>query len=249
MFPQKMDNTTKIFSAKYFLMMMKHRYQSNSLTSFGHEFSTIGNQSDAWKDEIVSGSENLYNSFDLTTEPINNEVFEEILRDEDRTSTKRQNMDEDLRKVWGIIDEMYKQQVEREKKYLENVNVHHQISFDEVFDLERTLNASPEKEDKVISWNNGDTSSNAIRDPWKMKHSYDTDGFKIYSDIEFETSLPKKGNGSFPSIDNEYFENDYDEVSHLDSAVLNTDSILTKKTSWKRSISSLFSKKKKLRIN
>jgi len=244
-----MGNTTKKFSAKTSLMMMKHRYLRNSLTSFDQELITIGNQSDAWKDEIVSGSENLYNSFDLTAEPINNEVFEEILRDEDRTSTKRQNMDEDLRKVWGIIDEMYKQQVQREQKYLEKVNVYHQISFDEVFDLERTLKASPEKEDKVISWNNGDTSSNAIRDPWKMKHSYDTDGFKIYSDIEFETSLPKKGDGSFPSLDNEYFENDYDEVSHLDSAVLNTDSILTKKTSWNRSISSLFSKKKKLRIN
>ena len=249
MFPQKMDNTTKKFSAKTFLMMMKHHYLRNSLTSFDQELITIGNQSDAWKDEIVSGSENLSNGFDLTGEPINNEVFEEILKDEERTSTKRQNMDKDLRKVWGIIDEMYKQQIEREQKYLDNVNGHHQMSFDEVFDLERTLKASPEKEDKVISWNNGDTSSNAIRDPWKMKHSYDTDGFKIYSDIEFETSLPKKGNGSLSSFDNEYFENDYDEINHLDSAVQNTDSILPQKTSWKRSISSLFSKKKKLRIN
>ena len=156
-------------------------------------------------------------------------------------------MDNNLRKVWGIIDEMYKQQIEREKKYLENVNVHHQTSFDKVFDQERTFKASPEKEDKVISWNNGDTSSNAKRDPWKMKQSYDTDGFKIYSDIEFETSLLRKGDGSFSSVDNEYFENNYDEVNHLDSAVLNTDSILPQKTSWKRSISSLFSKKKKLR--
>ena len=177
-----------------------------------------------------------------------------------KTSTKRKNMEEDLKNVWDILSIAYRNQKEREKNYLKaNSKSRHSSSTimddtyetiddddqedrnedkTEIFHMDKTVVSPVMMKDEENSlpktWNNGEISTNAIQEPWVMKYKYDDDGFKIYEEVEFNSTVTKTLEGSFSSVSSS---------DSLDETKPN------KKRSLRRSLTKIFSRPMKIRRN
>merc|ERR1711936_548321 len=168
-----------------------------------------------------------------------------------KTSTKRHDMEEDLAKVWDLLSSRVSQQKERENTYpfpesFEDKR-HRRASLDssEIFAMDETKNTTKDQTLKFnrsmsrddILWNGGDQSGNAMAEPWVMKYKFDQDGFKIYEDIEFNSSFNDKTfEGSFISFSSD---------SSFSKAVNGNPH--QKKRGWKRSISKVLARPMKIR--
>ena len=171
-----------------------------------------------------------------------------------KTSTKRHDMEQDLAKVWDLLSDRVSQQKARENLYpfpeSFDEKRKRRISLDgsEIFAMDETKNSTTkEKTFKFnrsrsrddILWNGGDHSGNAVADPWVMKYKLDQEGFKIYEDVEFNSTFNDKTfEGSFSSLS---FSSD-SSSNKLVKGETNH-----KKRSWKRSISKVLARPMKIR--
>ena len=235
---------TDFFKFQSYLKMLKHRYSMSRSPNV-----TLS------CDDIVSG-----NISDAASRPV--AVFDNLDINFDsgdiKTSTKRNNMEEDLRNVWDVLNKVYKQQIERENSYLTRIgggrrsDSHVTLDESEIFAMDRTrstsqksfqssiVNVSPRGE---ILWNDGDPSCNAVADPWVIRYKYDDDGYKIYEDVEFNSSFNNKTlEGSFSS--DSVLSHDLSDTNDKSDAKL-----LPKKRNWKRSLSKVFTRNIKRRNN
>ena len=191
-----------------------------------------------------------------------------------KTSTKRAEMEKDLERVWSLLGDAYQRQKARDQKYIKNFQTQGLSQEDSLlFHFEKTSSPkkkelSPYKRKPVGYWNNGDVSTNAVQEPWIIKYQYDQDGYKIYEDIELNTSNNKTLEGSFSSVSSSESQSDDDYVyisysganqvenikiyedvklSKVKSPILIPNQNSSKKRSLRRSISKVFSRNKILR--
>ena len=231
------------------LNMMKHR---RSIMTVEKSLNSISTYSGDYNETIVAGNiETSSSAPDILdiTDNIADVNFGEV-----KTSTKRKNMEEDLKNVWDILSIAYRNQKEREKNYLKaNSKSRHSSSTimddtyetiddddqedrdqdkTEIFHMDKTVMIKENSLPKT--WNNGEISTNAIQEPWVMKYKYDDDGFKIYEEVEFNSTVTKTLEGSFSSVSSS---------DSLDETKPN------KKRSLRRSLTKIFSRPMKIRRN
>jgi len=125
-----------------------------------------------------------------------------------RTSTRRVNMEQDLKEVWDILGDAYKKQIKREDEFMRGLQRKSKSAsiLDDtgVFKMDKTINQSIKwtpKSMRTGSTNpsrlgNRELSTNAIADPWIIKFTYDDSGYKVYEDIEFNMNMNKTFEGS-----------------------------------------------------
>lgn len=228
--------------------MMKHRYSRSPVT--------FNNSTISGDDTIVSGNFTSASAPDILDL---SEVDVNFNSGAVKTSTKRGNMEEDLKNVWDLLSLAYKKQKEKERSYLKHDSKSRRSSLDdtleiekqdednntyeEIFNMDKTLlSLSSRKSDRQRSdnnpapeWNAGEMSSNAIAEPWVIKYKYDDDGFKIYEDVELNDTATRTLEGSFSSVSS--------------SESLDRTKPVTRKRSLKRSLTKLFSRPMKIRRN
>ena len=217
--------------------MLKHRYSKSQNMTLVSDYIVSGNITDISPDQME------IDDMDVT--------FDEC---KVKTSTKRQDMEQDLAKVWNLLSDRVSQQKVRENLYPFPDSFEEKrkrrISLDgsEIFAMDETKNST--KEEKTyrfnrsrsrddILWNGGDQSCNAVADPWVMKYKFDQEGFKIYEDVEFNSTFNDRTfEGSFSSLS---FSSD-SSSNKLVKGEPNH-----KKRSWKRSISKVLARPMKIR--
>ena len=216
--------------------MLKHRYSKSQNMTLLSDYIVAGNISNLSPDHID------LDDMDVT--------FDEC---KVKTSTKRHDMEKDLADVWDLLSDRVNKQKARENCYpfpeSFDEKRKRRISLDgsEIFAMDETKNSTKEKSCKFnrsrsrddILWNGGDQSCNAVADPWVMKYRLDQEGFKIYEDVEFNSTFNDRTfEGSFSSLS---FSSD------SSSNKLVKGDPHQKKRSWKRSISKVLARPMKIR--
>jgi len=147
-----------------------------------------------------------------------------------RTSTRRGNMEEDLKEVWGVLGDAYQKQIKKEDDYIRGLQRKRKsksasiLDDTGIFKMDKTINQSIKWTPMSIRtrttnpscWGNGELSTNAITDPWIIKFKYDDSGYKVYEEIEFNMNMNKTFEGSQlsrESINDDFYFLDYKEAS------------------------------------
>ena len=233
--------------------MLKHR-----VTKYQDCGGKLGSGGDGSKEIIESG--NIKDLIPLSFECLEDvdPIREDFEGSKVRSSTRKDNLEEDLRNVWNVLNRKYKNQIhgERELVYVSHStasrNSSHSQSQSEA--SEDYLNSSREKsqncfnssgmltgsssENKCsISWQNGNHSTNAVADPWSspMKKKLEDFDYKIYEEVDFKKIYPSKRKL-------ELNENVFPAASNNSNYSRFSDS-----WNWKQGIRNVFRKKIKLR--
>lgn len=178
-----------------------------------------------------------------------------------KCSTRKENLEDDLKNVWNILNRKYKNQIHDEKElvYVNNSRRSRNSSLvSEDFlnssceksengfnsssmltvSLERSLvsgteNASKKKCD--ISWQNGNLSTNAVAEEWssEMKRKMEEFDYKIYEEVDFKKIFPTKRK--------------LEVNENVISAASDNSNYSRISDSWKRGIKKVFRKKFKSR--
>ena len=176
-------------------------------------------------------------------------------------STRKENLEEDLKNVWNILNRKYKNQIHGEKElvYVSNSKPSRnsslvsedffnksceksQNSFNSssmlTLSLERSLVSGTESASKKkcnISWQNGNLSTNAVPEPWssQMKKKMEDSDYKIYEEVDFKKIFPTK-------------KRKLEVNENVISAASDNSNYSRFSDSWKRGIRKIFRKKFKL---
>ena len=134
-----------------------------------------------------------------------------------RSSTRKENLENDLESVWSVLNRKYKNQIQGEQELIHikgfSASRSSSQSSDDIFSSsrERTFNSniltlssgrrkSKKESNNNISWQNGDLSTNAVQTPWssevkqqlELEQANNHYDFKVYEELEFKTIFPKK---------------------------------------------------------
>ena len=213
-----------------------------------------------------AGSQEIIESGNLIPESFECLEDVDLIRREDfesskvKCSTRKENLEEDLRNVWNILNRKYKNQIQGEKElvyvsqssrnssqasedFLNSSHEKSQNCFNSsgmlTLSLERSLVSSGAGSDLKkkcnVSWQNGNLSTNAVADPWSspMKQKMEDTDYKIYEELDFKKIYPTKRKL-------ELNENVIPAASSNSNYSRFSDS-------WKRGIRNVFRKKIKLR--
>ena len=105
---------------------MKHRYSRSPVT--------FNNSTISGDDTIVSGNFTSASAPDILDR---SEVDVNFNSGAVKTSTKRGNMEEDLKNVWDLLSLAYKKQKERERSYLKHDSKSRRYSLDDTLEIEK----------------------------------------------------------------------------------------------------------------
>ena len=175
-----------------------------------------------------------------------------------KCSTRKENLEEDLRNVWNVLNRKYKNQIHGEKELLyvsdstawrnssqSSEDFLNSSQSKKCFDSRSMLTSSLEKslvlatgsgsEKKCnLSWQNGNLSTNAVSDPWSspVKKKMEDFDYKIYEEVDFKKIYPTKRK--------------LEVNENVIPAASNNSNYSRFSDSWKRGIRKVFRKKIKL---